>query len=285
MLEVRFHGRGGQGAVLASELLAYAAFEDGKIPQSFPFFGVERRGAPVTAYTRVDDRPIGLRTSITEPDVVVVLDPGLLRAVPVADGLKPGGLLLANSRLPPEALHVPVSVRTATVDAATIARAHHLGSPTMPIVNTAVLGAVARVTGIVSLEALGRAIDAMVPAQPAENRAATANGFQMVPSGKMTVRISRSVPPPVIDPAVPLPEGPEAAVPSRTIHTATWRTLTPQIHLDRCTKCNFCWKFCPDNAIGFDSVGYPVIHLEFCKGCGICAEECPPKTIEMVAEA
>ncbi len=284
MIEVRFHGRGGQGAVLASELLAQAAFQDGKMPQSFPFFGVERRGAPVTAYTRVDDRLIGLRTSITAPDVVVVLDPGLLRTVPVTEGLKPGGLLLANSRLPPEALEVPASVRTATVDAAMIARAHHLGSPTMPIVNTAVLGALARVTGIVAPEALDRAIDAFVPAHRLDNRAAATDGYQMVRTGKMAVSAERRVAPPIIVPLPALPEGPVATMPSRTLHTAAWRTLTPQIHLDHCTKCNFCWKFCPDNAIGFDSAGYPVIHLEFCKGCGICVEECPPKTIEMVAE-
>lgn len=285
MIEVRFHGRGGQGAVIASELLAKAAFEDGKMPQSFPFFGVERRGAPVMAFTRVDDKPIGLRTSITTPDVVVVLDPGLLKTVPVADGLKPGGLLLANSRLPPEALKVPASVRVATVDAAMIARAHHLGSATMPIVNTAMLGALAHVTGVVSPEALDRAIDASIPSRRLDNRAAASDGYQMVRTGKMAISSEKKVAPPVIEPELPMPEGPVAIVPSRTLHTAAWRTLTPQIHLDRCTKCNFCWKFCPDDAIGFDSAGYPVIRLEFCKGCGICAEECPPKTIEMVAEA
>ena len=89
MIEIRFHGRGGQGAVLASELLAQAAFLDGKMPQSFPFFGVERRGAPVTAYARIDSKPIGLRTSIRSPDVVVVLDPGLLASTPVAAGRRP----------------------------------------------------------------------------------------------------------------------------------------------------------------------------------------------------
>ena len=225
--------------MIASELLAYAAFEDGKWPQSFPFFGVERRGAPVTAYTRVDDRPIGLRTSITTPDVVVVLDPGLLKSVPVADGLKPGGLLLANSRQPPEALQVPVSVRTATVDASMIARAHHLGSATMPIVNTAMLGALARVTGVARPEALDRAIDAFVPARRLDNRAAASDGYQMVRTGKMAIPPGTRPAPPVIEPPRPLPEGPVATVPSSTLHTAAWRTLTPQIHLDRCTKCNF----------------------------------------------
>ena len=74
-------------------------------------------------------------------------------------------------------------------------------------------------------------------------------------------------------------------MPSSSLHTSTWRTLTPVIHLEHCTKCNFCWKFCPDDAIEFDANGFPKIRLEYCKGCGICAVECPPKTIEMVAEA
>jgi 2-oxoisovalerate/pyruvate ferredoxin oxidoreductase gamma subunit len=107
MLEIRFHGRGGQGAVLASEILAQATFLDGKVPQSFPFFGVERRGAPVTAFLRVNDRPIQLRTSVTQPDIVVVLDPGLLKTTPVADGLRPGGLVLVNSRHAPSEIAAP----------------------------------------------------------------------------------------------------------------------------------------------------------------------------------
>ncbi|MFI5413715.1 MAG: 2-oxoacid:acceptor oxidoreductase family protein, partial [Candidatus Lutacidiplasmatales archaeon] len=143
MIEIRFHGRGGQGAVLASELLAQAAFLDGKAPQSFPFFGVERRGSPVTAFARIDDKPIRVRTSITQPDIVVVLDPGLLKSTPVADGLRPGGLLLINSRHPPAEILAPPGARRATVDASRIALAHGLGSVTMPVVNTVMLGALA----------------------------------------------------------------------------------------------------------------------------------------------
>jgi pyruvate ferredoxin oxidoreductase gamma subunit len=283
MIEIRFHGRGGQGAVVASELLAQAAFLDGREPQSFPFFGVERRGAPVTAYARVDDRPIGVRTSIVAPDVVVVLDPGLLTSTPVADGLKAGGLLLVNSSRSPERLPAPPSVRRASVDATAIALAHGLGSRTMPIVNTTVLGALARASGVVSLEALGRAIDRFVPSRPAENRAAAADGFasvQVVDAGRGPIAAVR---PPVAARPLVLPEGPIATAPSTSIHTAAWRTLTPEIDLARCTKCNFCWKFCPDDAIELDARGFPVIVLDSCKGCGICADVCPPKTIAMVA--
>ena len=177
MIEIRFHGRGGQGAVVASELLAQAAFLDGLEPQSFPFFGVERRGAPVTAYARIDRVPIALRSRITAPDVVVVLDPGLLKAVPVTLGLKPDGLLLVNSPLPPEAAARTFAGSRASVDATAIALELGLGSASTPIVNTAVLGALARVTGVVTLGSLTRAIEQFVPTKPSENRQAAERGY------------------------------------------------------------------------------------------------------------
>ena len=283
MIELRFHGRGGQGAVVASELLAQAVFLDGRVPQSFPFFGVERRGAPVTAYTRVDDRHIDVRTSVTEPDIVVVLDPGLLRAVPVTDGLKEGGLLLVNSHHAPAELAIEGRWRVATVDADRIALAHHLGSSTMPIVNTVMLGALARASGVVSIDALTKAIGEFVPARPEENRAAAREGFERVTVGPVgTTDAPR--PPRAPSPPTTMPEAPIASIPSDVLHTSTWRTLYPVIHLEHCTRCNFCWKFCPDDAIGFDAEGFPVTRLDYCKGCGICVEECPPKAIEMVAE-
>ena len=282
MLEIRFQGRGGQGAVIASELLAQAAFLDGRVPQSFPFFGVERRGAAVTAFARIDQRPIRVRTSVTTPDVVVVLDPGLIGSTRVTEGLKPNGLLLVNTANPIEALCAPSQIRLATVDATLIALDHRLGTRMLPIVNTAILGALAQVSGAVSLEALGRAIEQFVPARPDDNRRAAEDGYREV---RWATVVSSSMPAPSrsAPPVEPFPEGPIASVPSETIHTSAWRTFTPMIRLERCTKCNFCWKFCPDNAIQIDAAGFPVIRLDYCKGCGICATECSPKAITMVA--
>ena len=284
MIEIRFHGRGGQGAVIASELLAQAAFLDGRMPQSFPFFGVERRGAPVTAFCRIDDRPIGVRTSITHPDIVVVLDPGLLRAAPVTEGMKAGGLLLVNSTRPAEELAAPSGVRKATVDATHIALSHGLGTTMLPIVNTSILGALAKASGVVSAEALDRAIESFVAARRAENRLAAKDGYRR--SGR-SPRWSAARPPALWSRPAPLgfPEGPIATVPTDIIPTSGWRTLKPEIRLEKCTRCNFCWKFCPDDAIAFDDKGFPVLRAMYCKGCGICAEECPPHVIEMVAEA
>jgi len=180
VIELRFHGRGGQGAVIASELLAQAAFLEGKFPQSFPFFGVERRGAPVTAYTRIDVKPIGVRTSVTEPDIVVVLDAGLMRSIRVAAGLKRRGLLLVNTDGVVSGLDAKVAARIATVDATAIALAQGLGSRSTPIVNTAVLGALARASEIVSLDSVLQAIERFVPAKQEANMEAARLAYREV---------------------------------------------------------------------------------------------------------
>jgi 2-oxoacid:acceptor oxidoreductase gamma subunit (pyruvate/2-ketoisovalerate family) len=170
MREVRIHGRGGQGAVIASKLLAAALFREGKSVQSFPAFGVERRGAPVTAFLRFSEGRILLRCEITEPDDLIVLDPTLVEAVNVADGLKTGGTILINSSREPESYtELKDRYRVVTVDANDIARRHGLGSKTQPIVNTAILGAFAACSGMVQLESVCQGIAEEVPVQPDEN--------------------------------------------------------------------------------------------------------------------
>lgn len=173
MRELRIHGRGGQGAVIASKLLASALFLEGRSVQSFPAFGVERRGAPVTAFLRFSETPILLRCEIREPDDLVVLDPTLVRAVDVSTGLKHGGGILVASDLPPSSFPDLVRrFRVGTVDAAAIAQRHRLGSRTQPIVNTAILGACAAFFGFVSLESVCRAIRDEIPMRSDDNIAA-----------------------------------------------------------------------------------------------------------------
>jgi len=170
MHELRIHGRGGQGAVIASKLLAAAFFREGKSVQSFPAFGVERRGAPVTAFLRFSQDPILLRCEITEPDELIVLDPTLVGAVDVTGGLKPKGRILVNSPRDPHSYEkLRERFRLVTVDANSIARRHNLGSKTQPIVNTAILGAFAACSGLVSLESVCQAIAEEVPVQSEEN--------------------------------------------------------------------------------------------------------------------
>ena len=173
MRELRIHGRGGQGAVIASKLLAAALFHQGKSVQSFPAFGVERRGAPVTAFLRLSDGPILLRCEGTNPDDLIVLDPTLVEAIDVTAGLKPGGTIVINSDRAPESYTELASrFRVATVDAYTIARNHKLGSKTLPIVNTAILGAFAAASGLVELESICLTIEEEIPSHPEENVAA-----------------------------------------------------------------------------------------------------------------
>jgi len=155
--EIRWHGRGGQGAVTAAMILAKAAIYEGKYAQAFPEFGAERRGAPVRAYTRVSDEPIRTRAPILEPDAVVVLDASLPPEI-YLPGLKPNGLLLVNTKKDPATFAreagVPEGVRVYTVDATRIA----LETLGVPIVNTAMVGALVRVLPIVSLEYVEKAV-------------------------------------------------------------------------------------------------------------------------------
>lgn len=173
MRELRIHGRGGQGAVIASKVLAVALFREGRWVQSFPAFGVERRGAPVTAFLRVSEAPIRLRCEVAAPDDLIVLDPTLIGAVDVTAGLKAGGSILINSDEAPDAYpELLTRYRVATVDASGIAAAHGIGSKTQPIVNTAILGAFARWSGLVQLESVCEAILEEVPVRGAANQAA-----------------------------------------------------------------------------------------------------------------
>ncbi len=179
MIEIRFHGRGGQGAVVASNLLAMAAFREGKDVQAFPYFGVERRGAPVTAFTKLDDKPVRIKSQIYEPDHVIVMDSSLLKAVDVTQGLKTGGVVLINTDKKPQQVK-DIKGKIATVDATAIAVKHGLGSREAPIVNTAILGAFARATGVVKIESLIDTILDSAPAKKNENVEAAKEAYETV---------------------------------------------------------------------------------------------------------
>jgi len=153
LIEIRWHGRGGQGAVTSAELVAQAAISEGKYAQAFPSFGPERRGAPVLAFVRISSQePIRIRAEITQPDVVVVLDPGLLHIVNVASGLKTDGMVIVNTKKQAKQIRQEFGInwRLATIDATSIAR-EILG---VPITNTTMVGALVRATGVVKLESL-----------------------------------------------------------------------------------------------------------------------------------
>lgn len=157
MIEIRWHGRGGQGAVTSAEIVALAAINEERYAMAFPSFGPERRGAPVLAFLRInDDEPVKIRAEITEPDVVVVLDPGLLNIVDVTSGLKNGGILIINSskNIADMRQRFKGNYRLAIVDATKIAR-ELLG---VPITNTTMIGALIKTTGAVKLESIDEPI-------------------------------------------------------------------------------------------------------------------------------
>jgi len=181
MIEIRFHGRGGQGAVIASKILAMAFFAEGKYVQSFPLFGVERRGAPVAAFTRVDASPVRLKCNIYTPDCIIVLDPTLTKTVDITSGLKENGTILINTDSSPEEYREKYAgFRVATIDADSIAREFRLGSATSPIINTVILGAFASQTKLVKLESIQDGIRKEIPIKTEANCEAAKRAFENI---------------------------------------------------------------------------------------------------------
>lgn len=176
MKQVRIHGRGGQGVVTAAELLAVAAFRQDKQAQAFPSFGSERMGAPVVAFCRIDDREIRSREPVAEPDALIIQDPTLLLQIDVFGGVSPKGYVLINTTKAPEALGIDPILRrlppghVRSVPATELAR-QHIGRP---LPNAAMLGALARLTGWISIDALCEAIAERFPAGVAEKNQAAA---------------------------------------------------------------------------------------------------------------
>jgi len=178
MIEIRFHGRGGQGTVVASKVLADALAKEGNFVQAYPEFGVERRGAPVFSFIRIDNKTIYDKSRIYTPNHVVVVDPTLVEAIDVTEGLKDGGVIIINSEKDPASFKFPAKFKVATINATGIAVAHKLGTLASPIVNTAIVGAVVKILGLTRLEPLLQAIKEGVPIRPEDNMAAAKEAYE-----------------------------------------------------------------------------------------------------------
>lgn len=296
MYEIRFHGRGGQGGQMAAQTYALAAVREGNYAVSFPFFGAERRGAPVMAFTRVDSDQIRIKTQIYEPDYVVVLDETLLETVDVLKGLKGKGMVIINSNKKPEEVELSREVNCATVDATSIA----LDALGRAITNTSMLGALAKATGEVSIESIEQAIMEKFGSKLGEKigrrnaeaarRAYDALQVGVCQGGKEFVAQEEWMPT-----AQELPlggsvgtreteaglVGPGSFVKNKT---GDWRTFIPSIDVDTCIGCRLCWFYCPEGCISMNEDNKAVIDFDYCKGCAICAEECPVDAIEMSRE-
>jgi pyruvate ferredoxin oxidoreductase gamma subunit len=293
LYEIRFHGRGGQGAVMAAQAVAEAAIMAGLEAQAFPFFGAERRGAPVTAFARISDKPICVKTNVYTPDMLVIMDESLIDIEPVALGLKADGVAIVNTRRRPEEVDLGLVARCLTVDATNIA----LEYLKAPIVNTSILGAMARGTDVIGIEDVKKAIisrfgeklgvaagevnakaaqaafDGAVEGRSKAERPLTRRKFwqptwQEMPAGVSLHRSEQGG----------LQVGPGAMHNNRT---GTWRTRTPIYHKEACVRCLRCWFICPDSSVRREKDGHVHFDYEHCKGCGMCAAACPSKAIEM----
>ena len=266
MIGIRIHGRGGQGAVTASRLLADAMYRDGKFSQAIPMYGTERRGAPLTAFVRIDDVRVRERELVHEPDIVLVLDPLLSTQQSIASGITPGGLLILNSHLPPEKVEIAGDIKIATVDATKIA----LETLKRPITNTAILGAFSKVVGYPKMESIEKSIQKQFPGRIGEmNIAAIRMSYEeATPAVQATNKEAET-------------EAPDIHVGGYGVlrDVSSWRVFTPKIDLEKCTSCKTCWLFCPETAINWVD-NKPEIEYRKCKGCGICVHECPVKCIE-----
>jgi 2-oxoacid:acceptor oxidoreductase gamma subunit (pyruvate/2-ketoisovalerate family) len=155
--EIRIHGRGGQGSVTAAEVLAHAAFIEGKWVQAFPYFGAERRGAPVKAFARISSEPLLVHSQVYNPDYVIVLDPYIYKVVDVTEGMKKDGVIVINTKRKPEEIGLK-DWRVATVDATGVALELNLLVAGLPVVNTSILGAFAKATGEIRLGSVLKAV-------------------------------------------------------------------------------------------------------------------------------
>jgi len=285
-IEIRWHGRGGQGAVTSAELTALAAMHEGKFAQAFPSFGPERRGAPVLAFNRISrDIPIRIRSGVVKPDIVIVLDPGLVTLINVVDGLKPGGALIVNSTRTVDDLKQEFSGdwKLAVVDASHIAR-ELLG---VNIVNTTMLGALIRATGIIKIESLNEPVAEKFGARAKSNIEACNRAFNETVLDEITTTGPKKDKKFQAD---RLPKWNELLVGcavtdvgnTKRFCTGDWKSEHPEWNDAVCIKCGICSIYCPEACISQQSDGYFRSNPFFCKGCGICAQECWTRAIKMV---
>lgn len=294
MFEIRFHGRGGMGTVLASRALAKAVFYAGKHAVTFPSFGAERRGAPVLAFARIDDKKIYKRTQIYNPDAVVVLDDALLELIDVAKGLKPDGIGVLNSPKQPHEIKLSSSIRVGVVNATKIA----LETLGRPITNSAILGALVRSVPIVSLEDLEKGIMSVFSERLGEkvakkNVEAARIAFEETIFGQTQTGQSYTQYQPWLPDVNELPIGtiinktvvgdgspigPGSAIVRKT---GTWSHNKALIDPEKCIKCLQCVFHCPEGTI--HRVNDQIkVDWQYCKACGVCISVCPKNAISFV---
>lgn len=288
MLRIRFHGRGGQGMKTASRILGSAAFHAGFVVQDSPLYGAERRGAPMSAFTRMAREPIHERGAIAQPDLVVVADDTLLTdlaAQPLAGCDASCTVLLNSTKAEMELRHGGSSYagRLLTADFTALALA---ATQTLASLSTALGVAAARVVGLMLADALAGLEEELTEHLTAAQRTANAHLAEKVYAlASHWAPVQERQGGPTL-PAPPLAEvtfdPPRLAVPSIYAvgnsperKTGSWRQFRPVLHLELCTRCWICFVRCPEAAISLDANDYPVVDYDECKGCLLCVHECP----------
>jgi pyruvate ferredoxin oxidoreductase gamma subunit len=280
MKEMLLTGRGGEGVVLASQLLAETFAQAGDWVQSFPEFKAERRGAPIAAFLRWDENAqIHRRHKVRECDVLVAISP----SPPTAEALatvRSGGLVLLNrdSRFP---FRGPFTI--ARVPASRIAREGGIVSAEgRPMGNVAVLGACVRLLLPEALPFLERAIARRMGALAEANILAARRGFDSCTTQRRLATDELFAPPPAPPPPPPVPPFAVSRLDSRGNHTGSWSVERPVL-TDACTACAVCALFCPEGAIRRED-GTMVVDYLYCKGCGICESVCPVRNAVWMEE-
>ncbi len=293
MIAIRFHGRGGQGAKTASRIVGTAAFLEGYQAQDSPLYGAERRGAPVSAFTRIAKDTIRERGYVAYPDLVVIADASLIPdpAARVRDGIEEQTPVFVNSAQSGEQIGVQASLpgRVTTLDLTETAL-RQLGKREAI---SALLGAVAgRLAGLRQdsvREAIARELsDLGLPASAVErNQTVALQCYETLPSidvqeGKRPPGTSAQLQAPAYEAPTRGTARISAAANSVLRETGGWRTFRPVLVPEKCNGCWLCFAYCPDGVISMTKDDKPVIDYDHCKGCQICVHECP--THALVAE-
>jgi pyruvate ferredoxin oxidoreductase gamma subunit len=292
MIEVRFHGRGGQGVKIASRILGRSGFLCGLYAQDFALFGAERRGAPVISFTRLSADPVEERGPIDQPDLIVVMDDTLTEEAPgqVFHGVNHKTPILVNAepaRLQASLIHLPPA-NYAAIDLSAIAR-RHIGKA---IVSATAAGVAAKSIPAITLDSLAQAVRAEVAEFGSgadlidKNIAAAREAYERAPAIDLahlpaagpTAQTALETPPYLASSQFAGPTIRQRANAALRV-TGNWRIERPEIDLAKCKRCFLCYLYCPEAAMRLDAENFPHVDYEHCKGCMICYEECPTDAI------
>lgn len=294
MYRIRFHGRGGHGMKTASRIVGTAAFLEGYYVQDSPLYGAERRGAPVSAYTRISNRPVFERGVIADPDVVIIADDSLIED-PMASPLRgviPSTVVVINTATPGIKEKYDIKGIVNSIDATGISL-EIIGKGAA--ISAAMGGAACKVLGFIQRDTLKRAvIKELHPLGIPEglidkNVEAAIKCFENLPSfdistrDRVTAVSTKTTVIPYQDPTI---SSPSVYASGNIIERQTggWRIFRPVIDYEKCNKCWLCFVWCPDGVIALNDSDYPHIDYNHCKGCLICYEECPIKAIAIERE-